>query len=51
LVPLTLIAKLRCRYSSVTEAPPIRLMIAAVWKIVSTPSTAAATVCGSQMSP
>ena len=32
-MPLTLTAKLRCRYSSVTDAPPIRSMIAAVWKI------------------
>ena len=30
-MPVTLTAKLRWRYSSVTEAPPIRSMIAAVW--------------------
>ena len=50
-MPVTLTAKLRCRYSSVTDAPPIRSMIAAVWKTVSMPSTAFATVSASQMSP
>ncbi|CKT17591.1 Uncharacterised protein [Mycobacterium tuberculosis] len=50
-MPPTLTAKLRWRYSSVTDAPPISSMIAAVWKIVSMPSTAAAQASASVMSP
>ncbi len=45
-MPVTFTEKLRCRYSSVTDAPPIRSMIAAVWNTVSMPATAAATVVG-----
>src|ERR1700758_4153485 len=51
LVPSTFTEKLRRRYSSVTDRPPISSMSAAVWKIVSTPRTAATTESTSQMSP
>src|SRR6201997_4299225 len=50
LVPSTFTAKLRLRYSSVTDLPPISSISAAVWKIVSTPATAP-TESALQMSP